>query len=146
MYNNCIYNYFEMKPQRRKLSPVRPGNCRIEDPKPRTSYYHYTNDESQGALICETPDFPDQWKLKDIHEAYSDRMQMWDAVNYDKACKLAGTGEQGWSYALPRLGHDALCEFAKVALKLDKMPKHVRIIHYYNVSNGYSCPVVMALT
>ena len=32
-----------------------------------------------------------------------------------------------------------------MALNLKREPTHVRIVHWFNVSNGYSCPTVQAL-
>ena len=115
--------------------------------KPRTHYYHYSNPASQGAIICETLDYPDAFNPEDFEcvSAYSDRMHSWDAERFEKACQLAGGGEQGWAYSLPKLSHEDLKEFARVALNLKREPTHVRIVHWFNVSNGYSCPTVQAL-
>ena len=116
--------------------------------KPRTHYYHYSHPESQGALITQTLGFPEQYEpsTHDFHCAYADRIQSWDSARFDNACKLAGTGEQGWAYKLPSMSDEQLREFAKVALNLPAMPEHVRIVHYFNVASGYSCPTVEAIT
>ncbi len=93
---------------------LRPGHYRTTEPKPKCGYYHYSNRSSQGALICETAGFPDQFDLdkEDYSAAYSDQK---------------------------------LREFAQWALNLSVLPTHVRIVHHYNVSNGYSCPTVEAV-
>ena len=33
-----------------------------------------------------------------------------------------------------------LKELAKIMFNLDKLPNHVRVVYWYNVSNGYPCP------
>lgn len=121
--------------------------CLFDEVKSPTHYYHYSNSESQGALIAQTKDFPAGWvkPREAVSSAYSDRMRGWDSDNFEKACKIAGGGDQMWSQCLRGVSDEKLKEFAKVALKLSAVPKHVRIIHYFNVSNGYSCPVVVAI-
>ena len=123
-------------------SHIHAGMKQIDRPKPRTDYYHYSNPNSQGALICGyVPDYFDP-KTESYHANYSDRLYQWDAKNYAKACNFAGGYEQIWAYKLPQLTQKQLFKFAKIILKLKSTPKHVRIIHYYNVATGYSCPVV----
>jgi len=119
---------------------------RLEKPKPAVSYYHYSNSDSQGALICETDGFPDSVPVgMEYNCAYSDRIASWDYEKCKKACELAGGGDQVWAYRLPNLTIERLREFAKVALFLPTLPVHIRVIHWYNVSNGYSCPTVEAI-
>jgi len=43
------------------------------------------------------------------------------------------------------LPEDELKRFAKVALNLPCTPTHVRVVHWYNVATGYSCPTVEAI-
>lgn len=120
------------------------GHVAIDKPRPRTYYNHYSNEASQGALICETPRFPKSYnpKTHELHSAYSDRISSWDRDRYDAACEIAGGGCQSWSSSLH--GKD-LRQFATVALDLKSEPIAVRVVHYFNVSTGYSCPVVMAI-
>lgn len=124
---------------------------KLSRPLPPTFYYHYSNPESQGALVYETKGFPDSYdrETEEIHEAYSDRLQQWDAENFKRLSMLLygqdDFGDQGWSYDLPKLGDDGLREFARVAFKQEHKPKHVRVIHYFNVSNGFNCPVIAAI-
>lgn len=109
-------------------------------------YYHYSNPESQNALICQTADFPDYVEPHQEHShAYSDRLRSWDSKHYSAICEMAGTGEQGWQQTLPRKSDAMLCVFAQFALKLPVLPLHVRIVHWYNVSTGYSCPTIEAI-
>lgn len=118
-----------------------------EDLKPPTNYYHYSNPASQGALAAETSSFPPGYfpKKELVASAYSDRIQSWDAKRFRDACGIIGGGDQVWCHVASSLSDDQLRHFAQVALNLHTLPKHVRIIHYYNVSNGYSCPVVLAI-
>ncbi|MFK5950956.1 MAG: hypothetical protein QM500_19565 [Methylococcales bacterium] len=118
---------------------------RLEKPRPKTSFYSYSYPASQGALICETVGFPDKCLSSEHKIAYSDRICGWDYDRFQKACEIAGTGDQGWSSALPKLNETTLKHFAQVALKLDAEPKHVRVVHHFNMSNGYSCPTVEAV-
>lgn len=156
----------------------------ISPVKPRSHYNHYSNENSQGALICQS----ENWPLKQSQEvcfsssyfidpfspfgftkaesrkfddrpvncevpdgakhtsAYLDRISQWDYDRYKRANKIAGTGCQGWARNLPQLNEETLKEFAAVALNLeDKKIWAVRATHYYNASNGYSCPVVEAI-
>ena len=118
----------------------------LDKPKPKTWYNHYSNPVSQGALLHETAGFPNKYN-NDTHEcwsAYSDRIMEWNYENYQKACKLLGGGMSNPN-TYKELKDQKLREFAKIALKLPTIPEHVRIIHYYNVSNGYSCPVILAI-
>lgn len=131
-----------------KETPLPKGWHRISRPKPPCHSYHYSNPASQNALVCETADFPAGYNpaTHDLFTAYSDRIAGWDRKRYERACAIAGTGDQGWAQRLPSLGDEKLIEFAKVALNIeDRTVTAVRIIHAFNVSNGYSCPVVMAV-
>lgn len=115
--------------------------------KPRCEYYHYSNPRSQGALICETSGFPAGFfkGTESYSSAYADRIGEWDYNRLRAASEIAGIGEQGWAYNLPTLPEDELKRFAKVALKLPCTPTHVRVVHWYNVATGYSCPTVEAI-
>lgn len=123
------------------------GMKKIERAKPRTFQYHYSNENSQGALICETANFPDFYnpKIEQYDAVYSDRIAAWDYKRFERACIIANAGDQNWAYKLPSLEENELKRFAQEALNLTFFPKHVRIIHYFNVSSGYSCPTVEAI-
>lgn len=116
-------------------------------PKRSVEYYHYSNASSQGALICETKNFPSNYNPERMGYSaeYSDRIASFDKERFEKACALARSGDQSWAYTLPKLSEAKLKEFAKVALDLQNTPEHVRIVHHFNVSNGYSCPVIEAI-
>jgi len=132
----------------RKPRPVPAGYRRLSRPDfEHCDYFHYSNPNSQNALITETADFPDCYDpaTEDVSEAYSDRMWSWDAKRMEEACKIAGGGDGVWAYQLPQLSNDKLREFAKVALNLPVLPKHVRAVHWFNVATGYSCPTVLAI-
>ena len=145
-YDDCDFWYFDQV-RRPKEIKIPAGMKKIDRPKPRTDYYHYSNEASQGALICQTNGFPDYYnpKIEEIHSAYSDRIAQWDYARLERACKIANGGEQAWAYRLPSLSIEKLKEFAKEALGCPVLPKHVRAIHYYNVATGYSCPVIEAI-
>lgn len=121
---------------------------RLQRPKPPTAYYHYSNPESQNSLIVETPGYPDFYTptKEEIHSAYSDRMWSWDAKRMERACKIAGGGDQNWASCLRGATADLLRTFAKECFGLKKKPKHVRVVHHYNVATGYSCPTVEAIS
>ncbi len=141
------YNIFgdeiEVEPEPFELPQ---GHRAISDAKPQCYSYSYSNPLSQGALICQTDNWPRSYdpKTHDIHSAYSDRMQRWDSKNYSALCKEYG-GEQNWGNSLKHLSDKDLKEFAQMAFKLPEKPVAVRVIHAFNVSNGYSCPVVEAM-
>lgn len=46
--------------------------------------------------------------------------------------------EQAWAYSLQCFSDEKLREIAQVAFDLSEPPEHVRFIHAFNVSNGYS--------
>ena len=146
---NCYYKHLingEVDETKKKKTQIPAGMKRLEPVEPRSDYYHYSNPDSQGALICECGNC--DWYNGSEEEyscAYSDRLQGWDAKHYTETCKLAGTGEQGWAYRLPSLSEQELKEFAQHALKLPVLPRAVRVTHWFNVSNGYSCPSIEAI-
>lgn len=115
--------------------------------KPPTYYYHYSNPASQGAVAAQTAGFPAGYYPNRESEAsaYSDRIHSWDPERYKRACAIIGGGCQVWRTRASGVFDDVLRQFAQEALGLPVLPTHVRLIHYYNVSNGYSCPVVQAI-
>lgn len=115
--------------------------------KPPTFNNHYSNPDSQNALIAQTADFPGFFKDSeyDHHVAYSDRLQGWDSKNYRLLTDFIGTGDQNWT-VMSAWSDNRLQQMAQIAFKLDELPTHVRVIHAFNVSNGYSCPVIVALS
>ena len=118
----------------------------IQKAKPAVSYYHYSNRESQGALICQTVGFPEDIPSgMEYNSAYSDRMAEWDYDRFKQACEIAKGGDQRWAYSLPNLSIENLRIFAQLALNLPTLPEHVRVVHWFNVSSGYSVPTVEAI-
>lgn len=121
----------------------------ISPAMPPVSWYHYSQRNSQGALLTQTDCFPDCYDdtTERFVNAYSDRIRGWDSERFKKACELVHpTGdEMAWPSGLPQLSDDKLREFAQVALDLDKIPKHVRVIYYFNESNGYDTPLIEAV-
>jgi hypothetical protein len=78
-----------------------------------------------------------------IASAYSDRLSSWDTARYRLICDAAGGGDQNWAYSVPRLGDKGLINLGAVAFNLKPAQVHsVRVVHHYNVSNGYSCPTI----
>jgi hypothetical protein len=135
--------------ERREKPPrkLRANEIRLEKAGPQTTIYSSSNPASQGALICETDDFPEVMNTK-THECvseYSDRLAEWDYKHFQKLCKLIGTGVLGWAYKLQGLSPRRLLEVGKSAFKRDVLPEHVRFIHTFNVSSGFSCPVITAI-
>ena len=68
---------------------------RFENPKPPVMIYSYSNQNSQGALITETSEFPAGWiePRQKMASAYSDRMASWDYDRFNRACELVGSGD-----------------------------------------------------
>jgi len=148
-FNDCFYSgeeRFDRAKDKEWTRPLKAHEFRMDKVKPPTYYYSYSEPASQGALICETSDFPIVFNRNtvEIHSAYSDRMQGWDSKHYQELCNMIGAGEQSW-HIMKGFGDQKLREIAKFAFKLDVLPLHVRIIHYYNVATGYSCPVIVAV-
>jgi len=145
-WDHDVLEYYDIEgpPRKREIPPE--GHVPTAEVKPRCSYYHYSNKRSQGALICQTPNFPDHYnpKIHELWSAYSDRVAGWDYDRYQRVCQKYG-GDQVWSSRLPGLSKKQLKEFAKEILELPEMPIHVRVVHWFNVSNGYSCPTVEAI-
>lgn len=143
------FGYYSTEPTPRREQPKLPaGHRRLARPAYEyCHYYHYSNPESQNALIVETKGFPNSFNpaTHEVSEAYSDRMRQWDSKHYSAILAMVGTGEQGWPSALKGRADSWLCEFAQFALKLPVLPDHVQVVHWYNVSNGYSCPTVLAV-
>jgi len=129
--------------------PTRPPTVNeiVLEVKPPCGNYSYSNPASQGALIAETSDFPFYLNkiTHECHSAYSDRLCSWDSKHFDRLCALIGGGDQVWAYRLWGAGDQRLKEIAQFAFHMDELPGHVRVIHYYNVSSGYSCPVIVAI-
>lgn len=126
---------------------LKPGHTALRGVNPPCGWYHYSQPRSQNALICKTKGFPLGYdpETEKVVSAYSDRIMQWDGKRFDEACEIAGGGDQGWASRLPNLTDSRLKEFARVALGLDDKPLHVRVVHHFNVSNGYSCPTVEAI-
>lgn len=146
--NNNFCDYFSYRKTIAK-NPILPGMKEVDDSyvKPRTSYYHYSNPNSQGAIICEVGNF-DYYnpETESITSAYSDRLISWDSAHYEKVVKeFEISGDQAWAYNLPKLNNKDLIKFAKEMLKLPVLPRAVRVLHWYNVSNGYSSPSIEAI-
>jgi len=70
--NDMVVNAPEPKADESKGEKV----MRFDPVKPQTYYYHYSNAESQGALIAQTHGFPAGWvsPRESVSTAYSDRM------------------------------------------------------------------------
>ena len=115
--------------------------------KPPTQYYHYSNEHSQNALITQTRGYPSKREQAQYidHSAYSDRLAGWDYDHFKQLCKMIGGGDQAWAYKLQGLKDPELLKIAQFAFNLPELPAHARFIHCFNVSSGYSCPVIVAL-
>lgn len=133
--------------RREKSINVRiPEDCfEFREPKPKCVYYSYNYPESQGALICQTDRFPKYVKQTvTLFDAYSDRVMRYDSDRYFQAVEFLKSGCQSWAYKLQHISQDDLKKFAQILLGMPETPDHVRVVHYYNVSSGYSCPYVIA--
>jgi hypothetical protein len=138
--------YYRPTPVKRKELPL--GARPVMECEPPTHSYHYSNSRSQNSLICQTDNwdgfyFPDR---QEMHSAYSDRLQGWDAARYRRLCEFIGTGEQGWPRLLVTMTYDRMREAAQIAFDLPKLPLQVRFVHHYNVATGYSCPTIEAIS
>lgn len=83
-------------------------------------------------------------KDEKVSSAYSDRIASWDRQRFGLLCKMAG-GDQNWAYSLPKFSEKKKLEFAKLALGIETEVISMRAVHYFNVSNGYSCPAITAI-
>jgi len=131
-------------PESEEDIPDRDDIIIFSQPKPSCDYYHYSNEQSQGALICETAEFP-RWVEREkfeVFSAYQDRLREWDFANFEKVNKKIGGF---WEYELPKFSDVKLKEIVKDFLELDRLPEHVRFVYYYNVSSGYGCPMFIAV-
>lgn len=140
-----VYKNRETKKPKPAIVPE--GHTPLARPHPLTYSYHYSNQDSQYALICETQDFPDSFNPETEKHfcAYSDRMAQWDRERFKEVCEMIGTGDQEWAQRLRTFNDSCLKEIAKVALDLPVLPKHARFVHHFNVSNGHSCPTIEAI-
>lgn len=78
-----------------------------------------------------------------ITSSYSDRLPR---DRYDEGRRVAGTGCQGWCQVLKVLNDWRLKEFAAAIFGMQSSQIYaVRVIHSYNVSTGYSCPITEIL-
>lgn len=126
--------------------PVPFGATRLMDVKPPSHYNHYSNPNSNGALIIEAGRGDYYFKNKEeVCSGYSDRFQMWNAEHYSELCKKIGTGEQAWARALLNHSEESLLNIGQFAFKKNKNPIYVRFVHWYDVSSGFSCPSIEAI-
>jgi len=110
---------------------------RIEPCKPPVGYYHYSNPASQGALMAKTTKWP-KGHLPDgcgILDAYTDRMWEWDQDKAKRASEALG------ARSFKDASDEQLLAFSRVWWP-DYEIVAVRVVHYYNVATGYSCPRV----
>lgn len=146
MTYNCYGNdcsYWQTLPPKKTKIPA--NGVKISRPDYYDCYYyHYSNPKSQNALIRgrDFPDFYIQGK-ENYSVAYSDRICGWDWKHYNEIIKKFGvSGEQAWGQNLQKLSEKEFKAFCGEMLKIEKPIKHARAIHWYNVSNGYSCPTL----
>ena len=112
--------------------------------KPPCGYYHYSNPQCQGALICQTANFPHKQKSNfEIHDGYTDRIQGWHPKGTDEAYKFL---EGNIPYTLPTKSDEAKLEFCRLLFELKVKPIHMRAIYYYNLATGYDCPYIIAIS
>lgn len=109
----------------------------------RSRCFHYScsNPDSQGALIAETSGFPRQVSDREfrVYDVYLDRA--WQETRYKLAMETIGNvAVESVSW-----GEARLKRFARVLFQEVVNPEHVRLVYYYNVATGYSCPYVLAV-
>jgi len=131
----------------------------ITPAKPQVGYYHYSNPDSQGALLTQTRNWPVSYakdptavihrhisgltfepeqiavKVPDglqVSDAYIDRMRDWNSAKFDAAWT-----QWLWKSPLNSANDEALIGFCTAYF--DKKVVAVRIVYYFNVSSGYSC-------
>lgn len=119
----------------------------IHVPNPPVYTYHYLNGRSQGALLCQTSGFPIGYDPESevLSGAYSDRLVGWLSDEERQSLQEMARGSVAWPSTLPEMSDDDLREFARVALRLNARPKHVRVIYHYNVAAKHGTPVVQAI-
>lgn len=117
---------------------------KLERPKPKTWYYHYSNKSAQGALISETPRFPTTFDdtRQQYHSAYQDRLYGWDEERGRKVGEILG-GD--WLSKGKEATPETLRKAAQIAFELDEPPRHVRLVYTYG-TNGYGYPYMIALS
>jgi len=125
-------------------SPMPVHGSILNVPKPSGVYYHYSNEDSQGALIRQTEGFPGWFdaSVDNVNSVYSDRLNSERATRTNN---IIGGQDCVWSCRLKHAGDLKLKQAAQAALGLVELPTHVQVIHYFNVSTGYSCPVIAAI-
>ena len=128
---------------------------RIERPPPKPLRYHYSDKSSQGSIITETANFPDEYDESEFYlrSEYSDRLSVWDFESFKKACEFLKCGSQGWPAPLQKLDDSGLRYFAQLLYNVKpsgrfhrlQTPLHVRAIYCFNVGTGYDCPVIQSI-
>lgn len=120
-------------------------------PLPPTYFRSYSHPESQNTLVRQTKDFPDQYDTttEQCYCNWSDHIcrQRPEAVR-EISKLLYGDdqhGDQGWAHDVGNLSEEDFLKFAQIALNLPVLPKHVRVVYHFNVSNGFNCPTVEAI-
>jgi hypothetical protein len=109
-------------------------------------YYHYSNQQCQEYVVNKTINFPINPNGYDIYSVYSDRLRRCDKKRYRKACRFIekGKGDQGWSYKVENFNSSKLKNLGRIVFGL-KNVDHVKFVHYFNVSSGYNCPLIIGL-
>jgi len=116
VYGNSGY-FYEEEPRKRPDRQPQVNEIIMLEVKPKTDHYHYSNPDSQGALVAETADFP-FFVDKNVYEvtsAYSDRLQSWDSKHFNSLCALIGGGDQVWTSRLAEANDQRLREIGQFA-------------------------------
>lgn len=141
-------NIYEEHEYPKKLRELKSYEQKTPQPdRLECGYYHYSNRDSQGALLRDTRNFPDiidTRKYKILADGYFDRIQSWHPEGYKKAFELI---KGNWYInQLQTLSDDMIKQFAQILFELEDKPEHVRIIYYYNVATGYDCPYIVTIS
>lgn len=147
---NCCMNDWGYYMEEKSLWPTEPspGMTLLHEVKSLLyGQQSHRNKDSQGTMITQTSNFPYEYDeiTHEVWATHSDTCQMWDSDNYKKACEFIGDGEQHWKRAVLGKSDKILLKFAHLVLKTPTVPEHVRFIYWFNVSNGFDCPVIEAI-
>jgi len=116
----------------------------IYTPKPKTFNCHYSNPDSQASLICDTPDFPKSYSKTEYYKTMtSNILRGFHPVRYDDVVDFLGFDDQMWGTRISgdsKFNLEMLKRLGQLIFDLPNLPKHARLVHYYENSTGYSIP------
>lgn len=119
-------------------------HTKIYTPKPKTFDCHYSNSNSQGSLICDTPNFPGSYsEIEKCDTMTSNVLRCCFPDRYTEVVGYLGFDDQQWGTRISgdsRLNIIILKRMGQIIFDLPDVPKHARLVHFYENSSGYSIP------